>query len=97
MRISDWSSDVYSSDLADLRRLASAEIEQVLEQGGDGIVLIEAGTSIATHLAEDRLGAVGEQRVDGRHVVAHEAVTDRDRAAGVVRRHAAGKIGRAHV
>src|SRR3546814_4490204 len=31
---------------ADLRRLASAEIEQVLEQGGDGIVLIEAGTSI---------------------------------------------------
>src|SRR3546814_8155937 len=109
MRISDWSSDVCSSDLdgrelqrdalaerqralgadqqvrevvgrtirsqgievvaadpaqdlgearADLRRLASAEIEQVLEQGGDGIVLIEAGTSIATHLAEDRLGAV---------------------------------------
>src|SRR3546814_20339859 len=111
MRISDWSSDVCSSDLdgrelqrdalaerqralgadqqvrevvgrtirsqrievvaadpaqdlgearADLRRLASAEIEQVLDKGGAGIVLIEAGISIATHLAENPLGTVRE-------------------------------------
>jgi hypothetical protein len=41
------------------------------------------------HLGEARLGAVGQQGVDCQHVVAHDAVADRARAAGVVAGHAA--------
>ena len=51
------------------------------------------------HLAEARLAAVGQDRVDGEHVVAHDAVADRARAAGVVAGHAAdgGAAGGRHV
>ena len=44
---------------------------------------------IVRHLGEARLGAVGQDGVDGQHVVAHDAVADRARAAGVVAGHAA--------
>jgi hypothetical protein len=41
------------------------------------------------HRAEADLAAVGEQRIDGQHMIAHDAVADRAGAAGVVARHAA--------
>ena len=56
-------------------------------RGGRGI----AGKrrKVVPDLAEAGLAAVGQDRIDGQHVVAHDAVADRARAAGVVAGHAA--------
>ena len=47
------------------------------------------GAEIVRHRAETMPRAVGQDRVDRPHVVRHQAITDRLRAAGVVARHAA--------
>ena len=63
----------------DLRRLARAEIAQQGDQrGGVGHVRPEAMPR-----------SVGENGVDGLHVVGHQPVADGFRAAGIIRRHAA--------
>src|SRR3546814_12348994 len=47
MRISDWSSDVCSSDLIDLRQLAARGVDPILERAGAGqrpqILRVEIG------------------------------------------------------
>ncbi len=50
-------------------------------------------------LSESRGRSVRQQRIDGEHVVAHDAVAQRARAAGVVARHAAdgGAARRRHI
>jgi hypothetical protein len=42
-----------------------------------------------SHLAEARLGSIGEEGIDGEQVVAHDAVANRAGAARVVTGHAA--------
>ena len=82
--------------VGDVLGLAAAEGEHVAEQlksfslplrRRDAPPLL--GGRIVRHFGEARLGAVGQDGVDRQHVVAHDAVADRARAAGIVAGHAA--------
>jgi len=82
---------------------APAEGEQVAEERdriGIGPTLSERTpvgpypgrrSQVVPYLPEARLAAVREDRVDRQHVVTHDAVADRARAAGVVSGHTADR------
>ena len=74
--------------LADVVALAPADIQKL----GDHVLLrgVQLGRGLVVrHFAEAHGAAVHGYGVDGAHVVAHGAVDDGARAAGVVARHAA--------
>ena len=72
----------------DLVRLATVQRPHVADQTAIALGL-DIVAEIAGHLGETRLGAVGQDGVDGAHVVHHVAVADRASAAAVVGGHAA--------
>ena len=76
-------------DLLGLRRAQGA---QPLDQIGDAARHI--GADIVRQQAELVLRSVRQDRVDRAHVVGHQSVADRLRAAGVVARHAADRAAR---
>src|SRR3546814_12154162 len=98
MRISDWSSDVCSSDLVLDRRLAAAG--SLLTDPADGVLAAERAAQldaaeVGLQLAADHLqqgGLAGPVAADQA-----DMVTGRDGRAGVVEQDAAGdtEIGRA--
>ena len=87
-----------SRDLVGLAGAESAHAPDQIEVAAVACAVRDTG-EVARRLAEPDRAPVGEDRVDGVHVVHHVAVADGARAAGVVAGHAAdrGPVGRGHV
>src|SRR3546814_1380933 len=100
MRISDWSSDVCSSDLVAAHRLLPQPHHQPRNDAERALAADEELLQVIACIVLDHLvhrgddPPVGQHRFDSQHLFAHHAIADDAHAAGI-RRRVAAKLARA--